>query len=93
VSAGADHFSALTQGRCRLTVIAEPAMATLAGFPFRRGVLGTGKRPPALPLDVVAARARLLVGLPEVNTVGNLGAPFRSASALGERWRPAGEAL
>jgi tRNA G18 (ribose-2'-O)-methylase SpoU len=78
-----DHFAPLTDGRCPLAVVAESAMATLAGFPFHRGVLGLGRRRPLPSPALVAARARLLLGLPEVNTVENLGAVFRSASALG----------
>jgi tRNA G18 (ribose-2'-O)-methylase SpoU len=79
----AEHFSALTQGRCALTILDEPAMMAVVGFPFHRGVLGTGRRPSLPCPGDVAARAHLLVGLPEVNTVENLGALFRSASALG----------
>ena len=79
----ADHFGALTQGRCPLAVLDEAALAALAGFAFHRGVLGTGRRPPRPGPAEVAAGAQVLLGLPEVNTVENLGAIFRSASALG----------
>ncbi len=79
----ADHFGGLTQGRCPLTVLDEAALAAVAGFSFHRGVLGTGRRPPLPCPAELAAGACLLVGLPEVNTVENLGAIFRSAAALG----------
>lgn len=78
-----ERFEALTTARCPLTLLPETEMARLAGFPFHRGVLGVGRRPPATSLAAVAAGARLLVCLPEVNTVENLGAVCRSASALG----------
>jgi len=78
-----EHFAPLTAGRCPLTVLPEADMAHLAGFAFHRGVLGAGRRKPLHTPATVAAGARLLVGLPEVNTVENLGAVCRSASALG----------
>jgi tRNA G18 (ribose-2'-O)-methylase SpoU len=78
-----DCFASLTGGRCPLAVLPEQELAALAGFPFHRGVLGVGRRVPLPSPEAVAAGARLLVGLPEVNTSENLGAVFRSASALG----------
>lgn len=71
------------RGRCPVTVLSEAEMARLAGFAFHRGMLGAGRRLPSPSVAQVAADARLLVALPEVNTVENLGAVFRSASALG----------
>lgn len=75
--------SAWARGRCPVTILPETEMAAVAGFAFHRGILGAGRRLPLPSAREVAATATVLVGLPEVNTVENLGAVFRSASALG----------
>jgi len=79
----AERATTLAGGRCPVAVLPEAEMARLAGFNFHRGMLGAGRRLSLPTVASVAAQARLLVALPEVNTVENLGAVFRSASALG----------
>jgi tRNA G18 (ribose-2'-O)-methylase SpoU len=43
--AQAAHFRQLAAGRCAVLVETEEAIASLAGFPFHRGVLAAGRRP------------------------------------------------
>ena len=70
-------------------VLPESAIASIAGYPFHRGVLGLARRPAPLPstelarLSAAAPPPSTLLALPEATDPANLGSAFRSAAALG----------
>ena len=70
--------------RSPLVLVATPAvLAAVAGFEVHRGVLAAVARPPERdPAELVAGSRRLVV-LEDLTDQVNLGALFRSASALG----------
>jgi len=71
--------------RCTATVlVAEPeVLAEVAGFDVHRGVLAAVRRPPARDPGELLATARRVAVLEDLTDQVNLGAIFRSASALG----------
>lgn len=80
------EFSQLVAGRCPLKVLSPAEMDRWAGFPFHRGVVAIGRRPPPWTLEAflggTPAPRRLAVA-PRLTDPENLGALFRSALALG----------
>lgn len=64
-----------------LTVLPEPELGRVAGFPFHRGILLAARRPP-LPVSNLPPRASRLI-LWQVTDPDNLGALVRTARALG----------
>jgi tRNA G18 (ribose-2'-O)-methylase SpoU len=82
------EFAPLAGDRTALYVAAESLLLEIVGFPFHRGVLGCGRRPPAKTLaELMAAVDRpgplCLVICPEVTKPENLGLVFRAAAGLG----------
>ncbi|HTX71523.1 MAG TPA: RNA methyltransferase [Rectinemataceae bacterium] len=81
----------------RSTILPEPEIAAMAGYPFHRGVLARARRPPEIDCSTLAnllagkltrAAARgegrsTLLALPELRDPANAGSLFRSAAALG----------
>ncbi|WP_172163285.1 TrmH family RNA methyltransferase [Berryella wangjianweii] len=55
----------------------------ITGYEVTRGALAAFERPQPLSLDAVLARARRIAILEDVTNYANMGALFRSASALG----------
>lgn len=72
-------------------VASRPVLAAAVGFPFHRGIVAVGRRPPevdglALLAAAIAAEPAPLIGVVEaVNDHENLGALFRNAAAFGVR--------
>ena len=64
-------------------VLSEALASEVAGFPVHRGVLGVVARPEPPSIDQLADGASLLVYLDGLTDTENVGAIFRSASALG----------
>ncbi len=64
-------------------VVSEEMASQLVGFPVHRGVLGVVARPAPPTIDELAGDASLLVYLDGLTDTENVGAIFRSASALG----------
>ena len=64
-------------------VVSEAVASEVAGFPVHRGVLGVVARPASPSIDQLADGASLLVYLDGLTDTENVGAIFRSASALG----------
>jgi tRNA G18 (ribose-2'-O)-methylase SpoU len=87
----AAHFRRLASGRCPVVVAAQEQVAAIAGFPFHRGVLAAGPRPPLGELErFLEAEARgpgggpsMLLACPALTGAENLGAVLRSAAAFG----------
>jgi tRNA G18 (ribose-2'-O)-methylase SpoU len=68
-------------------VVAEPIMHALSGFPFHRGVLGVGHRPPdqERTIDRVVPRGDgplTLLICEDINNIDNIGLLFRNAAAF-----------
>jgi tRNA G18 (ribose-2'-O)-methylase SpoU len=61
----------------------QPVLNDIVGFNMHRGVLGIGRRGPALPLDRLLARPGPVVILEDLVNHDNLGGIFRNAAALG----------
>lgn len=87
----ADEFQQLAAGRMPVYVAPKTLLLSIVGFPFHRGALAIGRRPPPRTLEEVLAHAapspcrqplRVLV-LPEVTKPENLGLAFRAAAAFG----------
>jgi tRNA G18 (ribose-2'-O)-methylase SpoU len=71
-------------GSAGRVLVAEPAvLAAVAGFDVHRGVLAAVARPAPCDPAVLLAAARRVVVLEDLTDQANLGALFRSASALG----------
>ena len=64
-------------------VVSEAMASQVAGFPVHRGVLAVVARPAPLSIAELADGAALLVYLDALTDTENVGAIFRSASALG----------
>ena len=65
-------------------LVAQPALlAAVSGFDVHRGVLAAVQRPPVADPDQLIAGSRRLAVLEDLTDQANLGALFRSASALG----------
>jgi tRNA G18 (ribose-2'-O)-methylase SpoU len=84
----AAEFAPLAGDRTALYVAAESLLLEIVGFPFHRGVLGCGRRPPdktfAELMPAIDSSGPLgMVILPEVNNPENLGLVFRTAAGLG----------
>lgn len=87
----ADEFERLAAGRMPVYVATKSLLLGIVGFPFHRGALAVGRRPPARTLDEVLDGVRpgpssdplRLVILPEVTKPENLGLAFRAAAAFG----------
>lgn len=60
----------------------KPVIDSLVGFAFHRGTIAVGRRLDATPLSDLASQASTLIVLEDVSNVDNLGALFRSVSAL-----------
>ena len=78
----------LVGDRTALYVAAESLLLEIVGFPFHRGVLGCGRRPPPKTLEELMSAADragslALVICPEVNNPENLGLVFRTAAGFG----------
>ncbi len=87
----ADEFDRCAAGRVPVYVAAKALLLGIVGFPFHRGALVVGRRPPARTLEEVLSDAgprsatgplRVVI-LPEVTKPENLGLVFRSAAAFG----------
>ncbi len=72
-------------GRSTAPVYVAPpqVLRHIVGFDLHRGVLAAAERPPPESLDEVARRVTSVAVLEGLNDHENLGAVFRSASALG----------
>ncbi len=84
----AEHFRRLAGERCPVLVAGQEELASVAGFPFHRGVLAAGRRPelPGLEafLSVLPGNASgTLVVCPQLTGEYNLGSIVRSAAAFG----------
>lgn len=87
----ADEFEQLTGGRVPVYVAPRELLLGVVGFPFHRGALAIGRRPPPPTLAEVLVHAKPrpasdplhLVILPEVTKPENLGLAFRAAAAFG----------
>ena len=84
----AAEFVSLVGDRAPLYVAASSLLAEIVGFPFHRGVLGCGRRPPPKTLaelmtPIDSSQSLALVVCPEVNDSENLGLIFRTAAGLG----------
>lgn len=80
----ADRLADVLDAAAGTVLVAEPALlAVVAGFDVHRGVLAAVRRPPAADPDRLIAGARRLALLEDLTDQANLGALFRSASALG----------
>jgi tRNA G18 (ribose-2'-O)-methylase SpoU len=75
-----------------ISVLPEEELASMAGYPFHRGVLARARRPPerdprelasALGARSQGAAPRTILLLPELSDPENLGSTFRSAAAFG----------
>lgn len=60
----------------------KPVIDSIVGFAFHRGTIAVGRRGTPRDLASLADRASTLIVLEEVSNVDNLGAIFRSVSAL-----------
>jgi len=87
----ADEFERRAAGRMPVYVASKTLLLSIVGFPFHRGALAVGRRPPPRKLEEVLAadrpgpssdRLRLVI-LPEVIKPENLGLAFRAAAAFG----------
>jgi tRNA G18 (ribose-2'-O)-methylase SpoU len=84
----AAEFAPLVGDRTALYVAAESLLLEIVGFPFHRGVLGCGRRPPVRTLaelmpGVDRSGPLCLVICPEVAKPENLGLIFRTAAGFG----------
>lgn len=87
----ADEFEQLAGGRVPVYVAPKTLLLDIVGFPFHRGALAIGRRPPAQTLAQILVNAApqpsseplRLVVLPEVTKPENLGLAFRAAAAFG----------
>jgi tRNA G18 (ribose-2'-O)-methylase SpoU len=84
----AERFERLVAGRCPLSILPEPGIAQIAGFPFHRGILAAAKRPPAGDIAGLLSRIPFeapssILLLPETKNPNNLGSLVRSAAAFG----------
>jgi len=84
----AEEFRPLVPDEAPLYVAAEGLLIEVVGFKFHLGVLGAGRRRPAMTLDELMAkvdtRGRLsLIICPEITKSENLGLIFRSAGGFG----------
>jgi len=69
---------------CPVAVLGSSEIASLAGYPFHRGLLAAAERPALPPLpEALPADFRRLVALPNLTDPENLGSIVRSAAALG----------
>lgn len=64
-------------------VVSETVASQVTGYPVHRGVIGVVARPAPRSVDELAEEASLLVYLDGLTDAENVGAIFRSASALG----------
>ncbi len=87
----AQEFEQLAGDRVPVYVARKDLLLKIVGFPFHRGALAVGRRPPSPKLDDVlegqasrqgSDRLRLVI-LPEVTKPENLGLTFRAAAAFG----------
>lgn len=62
---------------------AQSVMDKVVGFHLHRGCLAVGERSEDLPLEEVAANARILVAMEDLTDVDNVGSIFRNSLALG----------
>jgi len=76
---------AVAGSRTQVYVAAPEILARVVGFPFHRGCLAAGERPPGVQVEaLVEPRGRrLLVGLEGVSNPDNVGGVFRSARVFG----------
>lgn len=84
----AARFRELAGGRCPVFTSSREELARIVGYPFHRGALGCGYRPPSAPLASLLDPAsgsgrRLLLLCPDLNDDANLGSILRSAAAFG----------
>ena len=84
----AAQVAPLVGDRTPLYVAALSLLVEIVGFPFHRGVLGCGRRPPSKTLaelmtPIDSSQSLALVVCPEVNDSENLGLIFRTAAGLG----------
>ncbi len=76
--------ASLSRERCPVILAPEAEIASLAGYPFHRGILIAARRPELSPLPAgLPRKVRRLVLLPATTDAENLGAIARSAAALG----------
>ncbi len=85
----AEHFRRLAGERCPVLVTGEEELASVAGFPFHRGVLAAGRRPELQGLEAFlggragGTGAGTLVVCPQLTGEYNLGSIVRTAAAFG----------
>jgi tRNA G18 (ribose-2'-O)-methylase SpoU len=85
----AEHFRLLAGERCPVLVASEEELASVAGFPFHRGVLAAGRRPELPDLEAFlagragGAGAGTMVVCPQLTGEYNLGSIVRTAAAFG----------
>jgi len=84
----AEHFRRLAGERCPLLVASEEELASVAGFPFHRGVLAAGCRSELPSLEAFLGglpgdAAGTMVISPQLTGEYNLGSIVRTAAAFG----------
>jgi tRNA G18 (ribose-2'-O)-methylase SpoU len=84
----AGHFRRLAGERCAVLEVSEEELASVAGFPFHRGVLAAGRRPELPGLEAFLSvlpgtAAGTLVVCPQLTGEYNLGSIVRTAAAFG----------
>jgi tRNA G18 (ribose-2'-O)-methylase SpoU len=83
-----ERIAPLAPAEVPVYVVSEAVMRALSGFPFHRGALGVGHRPPEhlRTIDRVVPRrggTLTLLVCEDINNIDNIGLLFRNAAAFG----------
>ena len=83
-----DEFRPLTPENVPIYVAPEPLLLEIVGFPFHRGAMAIGKRPPVALLENFLDRwqkqpSLKIVLCPEITKPENMGLIFRTAAGFG----------